>query len=72
MFQDPRWLKYIELHQKYLYQAYGTFDFRTTELAKALAVTPRTIQRWMKGTGYPRERHLKIIESFIRERGHSV
>jgi hypothetical protein len=70
--QDPRWLRYVELHRKYLYMSYGNFDFRTSELAKALAVNRRTIQRWMKGIGSPREKHLKIIASFISKREHSL
>jgi transcriptional regulator with XRE-family HTH domain len=70
--QDPRWFRYVELHRKYLYMSYGNYDFRTSELAKALGVNRRTIQRWMKGIGSPREKHLKVIASFISERKHSL
>jgi transcriptional regulator with XRE-family HTH domain len=72
IFQDPRWLRYLELHRKYLYISSGQFDFRTTELAKALGINRRTIQRWMKGTGSPKEKHIKVLESFLKSRGVSL
>ena len=70
--QDPRWLRYVELHRKYLYMSQGSSDFRTTELAKALGVNRRTIQRWMKGIGRPKTAQLKAIGSFIRERTQTI
>ena len=66
---DPRWLRYLELHTRYLYMSNGKYDFRNTELASELGVTRRTLQRWAKGIGSPKEKHLKIIESFINKRG---
>jgi transcriptional regulator with XRE-family HTH domain len=65
---DPRWQRYVELHRKFLYVSIPSLDFRTTELARALRVTRRTIQRWMKGIGAPKEDHLREIDSFIRAR----
>lgn len=66
---DPRWGRYVELHRKYFYMSSPGFDFRTTELAKALGLNRRTIQRWMRGTGSPGEKHLVEIEAFVRSRG---
>lgn len=63
---DPRWIRFVQLHRKFLYMRSPQFDFRTTEIARAIGVTRRTIQRWMQGMGSPKEKHLGAIDSFIR------
>ena len=70
---DPRILhpvlqKWLMLHKKYIRWEIPPYDFRTTELAKYLGVSARTVDRWIKGIGRPKERHIKIIEKFLSER----
>jgi len=70
---DPRNLhpvleKWYRLHRKYLRWEIGPYDFRTTELARYLGVTARTVERWVKGIGRPKERHIAIIRKFLSER----
>ena len=57
--------KWYKLHKEYLYCNFDQCDFRTSELAKYLGVSRRTIERWVKGKGEPKQVHLKAIERFL-------
>ena len=60
--------KWSRLHRKYLRWEMEPYDFRTTELAKRLGVTTRTVERWVRGIGRPKEKHIEIIRRFLSER----
>jgi hypothetical protein len=49
-----------ELHRFYMYHGYLTKD-----LAAYLKVSPRTVQRWLKGTTHPKERYSELIEEYL-------
>ena len=51
-----------ELHKFYLYSNYLTKD-----LAAYLKVSPRTIQRWLKGKTHPNQEELNLIKKYLRE-----
>ena len=41
--------------------------YTTKDLAAYLGVTTRTIQRWLKGIGKPKEAQLSRIEQFVKD-----
>ena len=51
-----------ELHKFYLYSNYLTKD-----LATYLKVSPRTIQRWLKGKTHPDQEELSLIKKYLHE-----
>ena len=51
-----------ELHKFYKYS-----DFLTKELAEYLEVSPRTIQRWLKGKTRPKDEKLALIRKYLSE-----
>jgi len=51
-----------ELHKFYMYNNYLTKD-----LAAYLKVSPRTIQRWLKGKTHPNQEGLSLIKKYLRE-----
>ncbi len=51
-----------ELHKFYLYNNYLNKD-----LAAYLKVSPRTIQRWLKGKTHPNQKELSLIKKYLRE-----
>ncbi len=55
--------EFRELHHFYRYH-----DYLTSEIAKRLGVTPRTIQRWLKGKSKPKERHLELLSQYLDEK----
>jgi len=61
--------KWRTLHHKYLYLDKTPFDFRTSELARHLGVSRRTVERWVEGKTSPKEAQLRAIDLFIKERG---
>lgn len=54
--------KWLELHKFYRYNAYLTKD-----LSEYLKVSPRTIQRWVKGKTKPKQRQLELIGKYLEE-----
>lgn len=50
---------------KKLHEFYGGFDYHTKELAEYLGVSPRTIQRWMKGKTAPSAKEIKKIKAYL-------
>jgi transcriptional regulator with XRE-family HTH domain len=60
--------KWYKLHKKYLYLEIKPYDFRTSELAKHLGVTRRTIERWVIGIGRPSKTHIEAIDRFLSDR----
>jgi transcriptional regulator with XRE-family HTH domain len=62
---NPILEKWHELHKKYLYINKGEYAFTTSDLAKSLGVTRRTIQRWLKGEGSPKDIHLERIKAYL-------
>ena len=51
-----------ELHKFHLYNSYLTKD-----LAAYLKVSPRTIQRWLKGKTRPNQEELSLIKQYLHE-----
>ena len=51
-----------KLHKFYMYSSYLTKD-----LAAYLKVSPRTIQRWLKGKTHPNQEELSLIKKYLRE-----
>lgn len=51
-----------ELHKFYKYSGYLTKD-----LAAYLNVSPRTIQRWLKGHTRPNREELGLIKKYLQE-----
>jgi transcriptional regulator with XRE-family HTH domain len=51
-----------KLHKFYLYNNYLTKD-----LAAYLKVSPRTIQRWLKGKTHPTQEELSLIKKYLHE-----
>jgi len=49
-------------HKFYAYSAYLTKD-----LALYLKVSPRTVQRWLKGKTHPKETQLGLIKKYLSE-----
>lgn len=52
-----------KLHNFYLY-----VDYKTSEIAKRLNVSPRTIRRWLSGKTKPDEEKLKEIRKYLEEK----
>jgi DNA-binding transcriptional regulator YiaG len=44
------------------------FDFLTKDLAKYLNVSPRTIQRWIKGQTKPNSKELTKIKDYLEKK----
>jgi transcriptional regulator with XRE-family HTH domain len=61
--------KWNELHREYLYFDKPPYDFRTSDLAKYVGVSRRTIERWAEGKSLPKEEKIRAIEEFIKLRG---
>lgn len=57
---DKELEEFIKLHKFYLYS-----DYKTKDIAKRLNVSPRTIQRWLKGKTGPDEAKLKEIREYL-------
>ena len=55
-----------ELHKFYMYSNYLTKD-----LATYLKVSPRTIQRWLKGKTHPDQEELSLIKKYLHENSKS-
>lgn len=55
--------EFRELHRFYKYH-----DYLTADAAKKLGVTPRTIQRWLKGQIKPKEKYLKMLSAYLNEK----
>jgi len=55
--------EFKKLHDFYLY-----CDYKTSELAKWLHVSPRTIRRWLSGKTKPDEEKLKEIRKYLEEK----
>lgn len=53
--------EWYNLHKFHLYAG----SFQTKELANYLRVSPRTIQRWLKGKGKPSTEQLILISKFL-------
>lgn len=52
---------WVENHKHDLY----TEQHQTKQLAEFIRVSERTIQRWIKGIGKPKEHHLKLIQEHL-------
>ena len=55
--------EWLRLHSFYKYS-----DYRTKDLAGFLNVSPRTIQRWIKGKTKPSKQKLALIGRFLSEK----
>lgn len=64
----PTMQKWHKLHKKYLYCNQKYFDFRTSVLAKYLGVSRRTIERWVKRQGSPKDFQIDAIERFLKDK----
>lgn len=60
---DKELEEFKKLHKFYLYS-----DYRTKDIAKRLNVSPRTIQRWLKGKTKPNEEKLRRIREYLAEK----
>ena len=54
---------WYKLHRFYLYSG----SYETKDLANFLGVSPRTIQRWLKEKGKPREEQIVRIKSYLAQ-----
>ena len=61
--------KWNDLHRQYLYFNKPPYDFLTSDLAKYVGVSRRTIERWAEGKSLPKEEKIKAIDEFIKLRG---
>jgi transcriptional regulator with XRE-family HTH domain len=58
-----------ELEQWYkLHKFYRYTDYLTKDLAIFLGVSPRTIQRWLKGKAKPNKEKLKLIKKYLAKK----
>jgi transcriptional regulator with XRE-family HTH domain len=53
--------EWYELHRVHFYMG----SYQTKELANYLEVSPRTIQRWLKGKGKPSTEQLAQIKRYL-------
>jgi transcriptional regulator with XRE-family HTH domain len=44
------------------------YDYLTKELAEYLKVSPRTIQRWVKGKADPKKNKLNLIKKYLAQK----
>lgn len=51
-----------KLHKYYMYSGYLTKD-----LAEYLKISPRTVQRWLKGKTRPSQEELSLIKKYLHE-----
>lgn len=51
-----------------LHKFYCGADYQTKDLAQYLKISPRTIQRWLKGATHPDQDILKLIKSYLAEK----
>jgi hypothetical protein len=51
-----------EMHKFYMYN-----NYLTKNLAAYLKVSPRTIQRWLKGKACPNPKKLDLIKKYLQE-----
>lgn len=58
---------WLELHNFYIYN-----DYLTSDLAQYLKVSPRTIQRWIKGAVKPRQDKLRLISQYLQEKRRKI
>lgn len=62
-----------ELEEWYrLHIFYWGYNYLTKELAEFLSVTPRTIQRWIKGKTKPSEEKLNLIKKYLRKKAAEI
>ena len=52
-----------------LHKFYKGFNFLTKDLAEYLNVSPRTIQRWIRGKTSPKAEKLAKIKSYLERKG---
>ncbi len=55
-----------------LHKFYKGWDFLTKDLAEYLNVSPRTIQRWVKGKTNPKTKKLAKIKAYLLKKEHRV
>jgi len=55
--------EWLKQHKFYRYD-----DYLTKELAEYLKVSPRTIQRWIKGKTCPNKKKLNLIKKYLSEK----
>lgn len=59
---------WYQLHQFHLYSG----SYETKDLADFLGVSPRTIQRWLKGKTKPRKEQLARIKRYLVEKESKI
>ena len=55
--------EWYELHKYYHY-----CDYLTKDLAEYMQISPRTIQRWIKGKTNPNIRELRLIKRYLSKK----
>lgn len=55
--------EWYNLHKFHFY----TGSYQTSDLAKFLSVSPRTIQRWLKGKTIPNAKQLLQIKEYLTQ-----
>ena len=55
--------EWLKLHKFYQY-----YEYLTKDLAEYLNVSPRTIQRWIKGQTQPNKKQLARIKEYLSEK----
>ena len=55
-----------------LHKFYRYCDYLTNELAGHLKVSPRTIQRWVKGKKHPNEKKLDLIKKYLAKKAEEI
>lgn len=62
-----------ELEEWYnLHKFYKYADYLTKELADFLRVSPRTVQRWIKGKTKPSRKKLLLISRYLAEKASKI
>jgi len=60
--------EWYKLHKFHLYSG----SYETKDLADFLGVSPRTIQRWLKGKTEPRKEQLARIKRYLVEKESKI